>query len=576
MIRTRLQRHLVVLGLISAALYACSSSSNSTASSVATGPQVHGKVTAAGGAPIEGATVSAGSASATTDAQGTYTLKSVTETAVIRFVKTGFADGLERLVVGATTSTQLDAILLSTGTPTPINATIGGEVATTRGAKVVVPANALVDRAGAPVTGTVQVSLTPIDPSNANELRAAPGDFQASQAGQPTMLESFGMVDITIRRGDEKLQVAPGKKLELHIPAPASTASPAATMPLWSFNETTGVWVDEGSATYEAATRTYVASAQHMSVWNCDQRYLATCACGTVYEKGGGVLEGARVVSAGTSYLGTSEASTDAAGRFCIAVKKDSDVSVAAYHKSGGGEARAIHSGGADTSVPPTVGDARCADIGRWDVEKEVFTGTNGRSSSCDAVTNAFASGCAAKLGAAIGTCFQPAGACTVSAGGNGTGFAITYANGAKVTSNPGDANGFVYIGTSGATCLTVTVNAAAGTAQSVVYKVPSGETFTYEEGANGSTVFRCANGESTTITAEQQQAFQACSPQSGSSSTSSCTFEGFDAGTPTTTGNADATCTTNATCTGGTFCCALPSDSSYCFDQATCDSLKK
>ena len=575
MIRTRLHRHIVVLGLVSGALYACSSSSDSTAASAATGPQVHGKVTAAGGAPIEGVTVSAGSASATTDAQGTYTLTSVTGTAVVRFVKTGFADGLERLVVGARTSTQLDATLLSTGTPTPIDAVAGGEVATTRGAKVIVPPNALVDKAGAPVTGTVEVSLTPIDPSNADELRAAPGDFQAAQAGQPMMLESFGMVDITIRRGEEKLQVAPGKRLELRIPAPATTTTPAATMPLWSFDETTGVWVDEGTATYEAATRTYVASAQHMSVWNCDQPYLATCACGTVYEKGGGVLEGARVVSAGTSYLGSSEASTDAAGRFCIAVKKDSDVSVAAYHKSGGGEARAIHSGSADTSVPPTVGDTRCADIGRWDVEKEVFTGTNGTSTSCGAVTNAFASGCAAKLGAAIGTCFQPAGACSVRAGSDGTGFAITYANGAKVTSDA-DANGFVYIGTSGATCLTVTVNAAGSTAQSVVYKVPSGETFTYEEGANGSTVFRCANGESTTITAEQQQAFQACSPQGASSSTSSCTFDGFDAGTPGTTGNAGATCTTNATCTGGTFCCALPSDSSYCFDQATCDSLKK
>lgn len=532
MIRIRFQRHLVVLGLVTAALYACSSSDDATSSStVATGPQVHGKVTAAGGAPLSGVTVTAGSATATTDTNGVYTLKAATGQAIVRFTKSGYADGLERLVVGATASTQLDATLLVTATPTPIDAALGGEVATARGAKVVVPPNALVDKTGAPVTGTVQVSLTPIDPSDADELRAAPGDFQASQAGQPTMLESFGMVDITIRRGDEKLQVAPGQRLELRIPAPASTANPAATMPLWSFDETTGVWVDEGTATYDATTRTYVAQAPHMSVWNCDQPILATCACGTVREKGAGVLAGARVVGSGTSYLGQSEATTDDAGRFCIAIKKDSDVNVAAYHKSGGGQSRAIHSGSADTSVPPKMDDARCTDIGTWEVEKDVFVASDGTSTACGAITNAFASGCAAKLGQAVGTCFQPSGACVVHLGDT-TGFSISYANGAKVTTDPQNPQRFTYIGASGATCLTVEASATTSDQQSAVYTVPSGETFTYEEGANGATVFRCANGETTTITAEQQQAFQACSPggAAASSTGTSCTFDGFDA----------------------------------------------
>jgi hypothetical protein len=95
-------------------------------------------------------------------------------------------------------------------------------------------------------------------------------------------------------------------------------------------------------AMYDAAAGTYLARTSHMSMWNVDQRINATCICGIVNEEGVGPLPGARVDATGTTYFGTSSTTTDAEGHFCVAVKRDSEVAVAAYHASGGGESRRV------------------------------------------------------------------------------------------------------------------------------------------------------------------------------------------------------------------------------------------
>ena len=574
--RARLHRHLLSFFLLSTVLYACSSDDGVGApASTPTGPVLRGRVTAPGGGPLAGVSVAVGGATGTTDAQGIYTVKTVAGESVVRFTKKGYMDGLERMKIGATSSTQLDAILLAAPAPTPIDAAAGGEVTTTRGAKVVVPANALVDKNGAPVTGMVEVSLTPIDPSNLDEVAAAPGDFLATQGGQPTMLESFGMVDITIRKGEEKLQVAGGKAIELRIPAPAGTANPPATMPLWSFDETTGKWVDEGTATYDAATRTYVAQAKHMSVWNCDQPYTSTCVCGTVYDKAtNAALTGSRVASTGTSYYGTSEASTDDQGRFCIPVRKESDVNVAAYHKSGGGQARAIKSGSADTSVPAAIGDARCVDIGRFDVEKDVFVLADGSTQSCGSVNGVFASGCAASFGTVLGTCFQPSGACVIKTSSGAGGATIEYANGAKIITSGTEIQ---YIGASGQTCMTAVFGAPTGDGGfGGTYRLPNGDQYGFSSAADGSSVFTCPNGEKQVITAEQQQAVSACTSADTSGAASggqACTVEVEGAGGK---GSMGSTCTDNAGCDAaqGLTCCPFTSGgttSRICFSSGQC-----
>jgi len=565
MIRTRLKRSLFPVLFVSGLLYACSSDDASSApTQEASGPALRGQVTSAAGGPVSGVTVTAGGQTATTDAQGRYTVNAAAGEVVVRFTKAGFVDGLERMTIGARVATQLDAVLLPTAAPVAIDAAAGGEVTTARGAKVLVPANALVDKNGVPVTGNVDVYLTPIDPSKEAEVRAAPGDFVATQTGNNTMLESYGMVDITIRKGEDKLQVAADKEIELRIPAPEGSANPPATMPLWSFDEAKGVWVQEGTVQLDPATRTYTGKAKHMSFWNADQPFTATCVCGKVYDKATGApLAGARVVGNGTTYFGTSEGSTGDDGKFCLAVRKDSDVVVSAYHKTAGGQARNIKTGNADTSVPPTADDLRCVDIGRWDVEKDVFIKADGTAVGCGAVAPSFAGTCVQGLFTSLAACFQPSGECVIrSAGINAT---VTYGNGSRIESGP---SGATYYGANGQVCGTTTIDST----EPVVgkYTLPSGESFTYEANANGSTIFRCANGETVVVTPEQQQQVDACTGNGESSSQSStCRVEGLpDAG-----GGFGTTCTSDAQC-GGSVCCDV-STTRVCLPREQCDQIR-
>jgi len=65
------------------------------------------------------------------------------------------------------------------------------------------------------------------------------------------------------------LQIATGKKATLTLSIPSSlTATAPATIPLWYFDETKGLWKEEGSATKTG--NTYVGDVSHFSYWNCD------------------------------------------------------------------------------------------------------------------------------------------------------------------------------------------------------------------------------------------------------------------------------------------------------------------
>jgi hypothetical protein len=72
--------------------------------------------------------------------------------------------------------------------------------------------------------------------------------------------------------GGEKLQLAQGKPATLTFPIPASLQSRApASIPLWYFNDTTGLWKEEGSAVKQG--QNFVGKTTHFSFWNCDVPY---------------------------------------------------------------------------------------------------------------------------------------------------------------------------------------------------------------------------------------------------------------------------------------------------------------
>jgi hypothetical protein len=516
--------------------------------------------------PIAGVVISVGAESTTSDAEGRYQLRLPAGAHVVRYEKTGFVTTFERVEVVSESPTQLDTALLELAPGMPLDAAAGGSVAAARGASLTAPASAFVDRAGEVVTGMVTVHLTPIDPSG-DELRAAPGDFSAEMDGSRVMLESFGMMDITVRRENETLAVAPGQEIEIRIPVAAGATEPEAMQAVWSFDEARGIWVDEGMAMFDAASGTYVARTSHMSIWNIDKRYTATCVCGTINERGAGPLPGARVQSEGLDYFGSSDANSDADGRFCLAVRKNSRVSIAGYHASGGGAAIEIMSGEADTDVPPTRGDARCVDIGVIEVERDTFRYPDGTVASCGAVESPFSNPCGSELWAVF-ECYSAMGECTIESGTDGSS-TISYANGARFEVM---VSGMMFSGDlhgpSGELCATMSTTVSSDPMADFVitYVTPASREFTMTipGGETGDYVIGCPDGTSFVMSPEERQAVNACRTDSAGSDDSMCRVVGGPAGG----------CVDDTSCTDmpGTVCCPIAASASICLDAATCE----
>lgn len=525
-------------------LTACNGGSGDDAKA---GSGLFGRVTA-NGASVANADIAIGGQRTQTDAEGRFRLAAPPGPAVVVIEAADHVINVQRVTL-IDGPTALNVALLPEAPGVPVDATVGGEASGERGARVIVPAGALIDPAGASIGGEVVVHLTPIDPSVAAQFDAAPGDFEARTAtGATAQLESFGMLDITIRQDDTTLQVAPGMTLQISIPAPSGVTDPPASMPLWSFDEAQGLWVEEGTLTLDADAGVYIGDIAHMSVWNADVEIDTTCISGTVVDAEDNPVPGARVRGRGLEYAGSDATIADANGRFALLVRKDSVVSVAAYHAEGGGLVRELRSGSTTAPQPVSVGDASCTDGGVWTIERGTVVFEDGSSVQCtdDAFSQLGLQQCLPLI-AEVGQCYQPQGACTQEGA-----FTTRYANGAaSITEVNGGQVSIKLVGASGAECATQVVD---GSSFTVI--LPDGRRETYGvrfDTNTGAVTYVCADGSKRSISAQEQEILAACTGNSAAQCTQVDGPNGF-------------TCENNDECAGGSVCCV-----GFCLPEGTC-----
>jgi len=140
-----------------------------------------------------------------------------------------------------------------------------------RGVKIVIPAGALVDSDGKVWTGAVRASVATLNPAR----RALPGDYQAITAGgERAEMLSFGALyaDFTDLQG-RRLDLMPGMAAEIITPvSDLQAASADPTIALWSYDERTGFWMEEGQAELRQTPSgpVYAAKTEHFSSINMD------------------------------------------------------------------------------------------------------------------------------------------------------------------------------------------------------------------------------------------------------------------------------------------------------------------
>lgn len=277
------------------------------------GATIRGAVLDAAGAAVTGATVSAGTLSVQTTATG-YTLAGVPAgTAVVSVRKAGYVTTQDVATVADGGAAVIDFRLQAvgnTGTFPNVNTVpvmLTDDRADTRNATVDIPAGAILDANDNPVVSAT-VAVTTNLPSDAGYVDTFPGLYLGTVgAGAAAPIESFGFVDVELTDASgNKLKLDPTKPATITFPIDPANDPGDATIPVWSLNETTGVWEQDvdGAGNLVVATRTtlpggqivYIAQVIHFSPHNLDRQFTGNTLVVTVNDMAtGGTVAGAWV-----------------------------------------------------------------------------------------------------------------------------------------------------------------------------------------------------------------------------------------------------------------------------------------
>ena len=239
------------------------------------------------GQPIEGATITVSGINEAfiTNELGEAELKAGVNTDVTIMVnKEGYTSQVQyvHLKEGSEFGDHYFTLTSRESPATITEAEFGFEYASSRGVKVSIPLDGLVDQNGAIVTGDIDLYLTPVDVSDRDQLKAFPGEFSGiTPEGDAPVLMTYGVAEYIFEQDGEKLQLNEGKYATIEIPVfitthqDGSPVLPGDQSPLWSLDEKTGRWVEEGTGVVVESENSPTglalrAEVSHFSWWNHD------------------------------------------------------------------------------------------------------------------------------------------------------------------------------------------------------------------------------------------------------------------------------------------------------------------
>ncbi len=253
---------------------------------------VLGLITDEEGNPLEDATVEYDGYSVSTDEFGNFLMnnQSFNENATsIKVTKEGYFNSSRTFYPRLNETNHITLSLMdkvSSGSITPGNTT----TINTEGVSIDFESPAFVDESGANHTGNVNVFVRWLDPTAANLEAIMPGDLVGVDTDNNlNALQSFGMIAVELASDNgEYLQLADGQTAEISLDVPAEMQGTApSTIPLWHFDEDSGLWEEEGEAILQDGK--YVGTVSHFSFWNCDVPYPLITLSGTVVGDNGGI-----------------------------------------------------------------------------------------------------------------------------------------------------------------------------------------------------------------------------------------------------------------------------------------------
>ena len=283
------------------------------------------------GKPLAGVTVNSGTETATTDASGSFALANIEVVqgrTVVVFKKDGYFDVVRSVTKADKDKWEVVMVSRYNSTITD-NATYSAAssqtLSTDDGMEVKLPSDAYKNaETGQDYNGLVNTEMLYLNPDDENFATMMPGgDLAAVDADNKTVqLVSYGMtkVEMTDNAGN-KLQLKDGKEAELTFPIPESLKENTPDqIPLWSFNEKTGLWEEEGLATLQNGV--YVGTVKHFSWVNLDWPESRVTVIIKVKTKKGTLVPWIRV------HVGQTTCTTNAQGEAQCYIPENTDVRI--------------------------------------------------------------------------------------------------------------------------------------------------------------------------------------------------------------------------------------------------------
>lgn len=282
--------------------------------------------------PISGAVVDYKGTTTSTDAYGFYKITNVQVGDIHNFLtvtKPGYFEGCRTFRTNKKGSIYTKTQLLALQFDASFQSASGGDF-TSDGVAFSFPANAIVNESsGAAYNGEVQVAVRHIDPIEGSSAFQMPGDLsEQGENGDIDLLRSYGMVAVEMRSpSGEKLQVKEGNTVTMTAEIPAELQAEAPSdIPMWHFNQNSGLWEEEGMAIKQGSK--YVAEVSHFSYWNYDIKEESIILSGRLVDENGDPISGAHILVSATDASWGGHGNTNLDGTFSGRVTKNKTLNI--------------------------------------------------------------------------------------------------------------------------------------------------------------------------------------------------------------------------------------------------------
>lgn len=281
---------------------------------------VAGIVTDEFGSAIAEATVSLGEDQVFSNEQGYFILPNKILNAngtLVTVQKEGYFLGATRIFPAPNSTNYTNFKLLEKKIIGSFSVDDGGTISLPDGANISFQPNSIRNSNGQAHEGLVSVAAKWMNPQRGDLFELMPGNLQGiDEKGIERVLGTYGMIAVELySEAGELLNLEDNTPALLTMPVPSELLAEAPSeIPLWYFDETDGLWKEEGLAQLQGDT--YVGEVSHFSFWNCDAPFPVVKIKGKVVDQNGLGLAGYKVSITILSSANVGYGWTDGAGIF--------------------------------------------------------------------------------------------------------------------------------------------------------------------------------------------------------------------------------------------------------------------